>query len=120
METSAINDVNVEEAFMRISKDVYARLESGPVDKPKALVYGEKKMWKHYSSYRLNSKLTHKRDIKIFGKYSDLYVGTPLCIVKITSYFYKIEDIKVACSFTQRFRLFSLKFCIIFSYNNIF
>lgn len=28
METSAMNDINVEEAFMKISKDVYSRLES--------------------------------------------------------------------------------------------
>ncbi len=29
METSAFNDINVEEAFMRITKDVYSRIESG-------------------------------------------------------------------------------------------
>ncbi len=29
METSAFNDINVEEAFMRITKDVYGRIESG-------------------------------------------------------------------------------------------
>lgn len=30
-ETSAFNDINVDEAFMRISKDVQQRLESAPV-----------------------------------------------------------------------------------------
>ena len=28
MEASAMNDINVEEAFMKIAKDVYSRLES--------------------------------------------------------------------------------------------
>ena len=29
LETSAFSDINVEEAFMRISTDVYSRIESG-------------------------------------------------------------------------------------------
>jgi len=29
LETSAFNDINVEEAFMRISTDVYSRIEAG-------------------------------------------------------------------------------------------
>ena len=29
LETSAFNDINVEEAFMRITRDVYGRIESG-------------------------------------------------------------------------------------------